>query len=79
MTLIQHAITRGGVNSLLDTLRSYLVRYRLARHLLLGAVVVLGRRPELELANRRRVTAVVAVLPCALIMFSCIRPGSQVR
>ena len=43
MTLIQHAITRGGVNSRLDTLRSYLVRYRLVLYLLSGAAVVFER------------------------------------
>jgi hypothetical protein len=42
VTLTQHAITRGGVNSLLNTLRSYLVRYRLALYLLSRSAVVLG-------------------------------------
>jgi hypothetical protein len=39
MTLIQHAIS--VVKSRLDTLRAYLVRYRLALYLVSGAVVVL--------------------------------------
>jgi hypothetical protein len=55
MTLIQHAITRGGVNSLLDTLRSYLSVSPGAVSAL-GISRCFGRRPELKLANRRRVT-----------------------
>jgi hypothetical protein len=79
MTLIQHAITRGGVNLLLDTLRSYLVRYRLALYLLSGATVVLGVVLNWNWLTVAGLLRVVATLPCTLIMFSCIRPGSQVR
>jgi hypothetical protein len=79
MTLIQHAITRSSVNSLLDTLRSYLVRYRLALYLLSGSAVVLGVVLNWNWLTVAGLLRVVATLPCALMMFSCIRPGSQVR
>jgi hypothetical protein len=79
MALIQHAIARTGVNSLLDTLRSYLVRYRLALYLLSGAAVVFGVVLNLNWLTAAGLLRVIAVLPCALMMFSCIRPGSQVR
>jgi hypothetical protein len=77
MALIQHAIARTGVNSLLDTLRSYLVRYRLALYLLSGAAVVLGVVLNWNWLTVAGLMRVVATLPCALMMFSCIRHGTR--
>jgi hypothetical protein len=77
MTLIQHAITRSGVTSLLDTLRGYLIRYRLALYLFSGAAVVLGVVLNWNWLAAAGLFRIVAVLPCALMMFSCIRHGTS--
>jgi len=70
----------GGKNSLGDTLKSlgevlsgYFVRYRLALYLLSVAAVVLGVAVSWNWLTAAALFRVVAVLPCALMMFSCVR------
>ncbi len=77
MTLIQHAITGSAVKSLLDTLRAYLVRYRLALYLLSGAAVALDVVLNWNWLAAAGLVRIVATLPCALMMFSCIRHGTR--
>jgi hypothetical protein len=77
MTLIQHVIAGSGVTSLFDALRGYLVRYRLALYLLSAAAVVLGVVLNWNWLAAAGLFRIVAVLPCALMMFSCIRHGTR--
>ena len=70
----------GGMNSLGDTLKStgealssYFVRYRLALYLLSVAAVVLGIAVSWDWLTAAALFRVVAVLPCALMMFRCVR------
>jgi hypothetical protein len=70
MTSIRHALAHNGVTSLLDSVRGYLVRYRLAFYLFSAAAVVLG-----IVLNWSWLT--LAVLPCALTMFSCVRYAAR--
>ena len=58
-----------------DTLRGYFVRYRLALYLSSAAAVALGVVLNWNWLTAAGLLRVVAVLPCALMMFSCIRPG----
>ena len=75
MTLIQHAIS--VVRSLLDTLRAYLVRYRLALYLVSGAAVVLEVVLNWNWLAAAGLVRIVAALPCALMMFRCVRQGPR--
>jgi hypothetical protein len=78
MALNVHDITvGGGTNSLLDTLRGYFVRYRLALYLFSGAAVALGVVLNWNWLTAIGLLRIVAVLPCALMMFRCIRPGTR--
>jgi len=78
MALRLHDITLGGgANSLLDTLRGYFVRYRLALYLFSGAAVALGVVLNWNWLTVAGLLRIVAVLPCALMMFSCIRHGTR--
>jgi cation transport ATPase len=78
MALIQYdATTERGGKSLLDTLRGYFVRYRLALYLLSGAAVALGVTLNWNWLTAAALFRVVAVLPCALMMFRCMRHGSR--
>ena len=78
-------ITLGdGKNSLADTLKSlgeasrgYLVRYRLAFYILSAAAVVLGVALSWNWLTAAALFRVVAVLPCALMMFRCVRHGTR--
>jgi hypothetical protein len=65
----------GGKISLLDTLRDYFVRYRLALYLLSAAAVALGVVLGLNWLTTAGLLRIVAVLPCALMMFRCVRHG----
>ena len=74
----------GGRNSPADTLKSlgealsgYFVRYRLALYLLSAAAVVLGVAVNWNGLTAAALFRVVAVLPCALMMFSCVRHGTR--
>jgi hypothetical protein len=77
MAMIQYDPTtdRGG-NSLRDTLRSYFVRYRLALYLFSGAAVALGVVLNWNWLTAAGLFRIMAVLPCALMMFRCIRRGT---
>jgi len=73
-----HDITVGGrTNSLLDTLRGYFVRYRLALYLFSAAAAVLGVVLNWNWLTAAGLLRVVAVLPCALMMFRCIHSGKR--
>jgi hypothetical protein len=78
MNLNLHDITvGGGTNSLLDTLRGCFVRYRLALYLFSGAAAVLGVVLNWNWLAAAGLLRIVAVLPCAFMMFRCIRPGTR--
>jgi len=78
VALIQYdATTDRGGNSLLDTLRGYFVRYRLALYLFSGAAVALGVVLNWNWLTAAGLLRVVAVLPCALMMFRCMRHGTR--
>ena len=63
----------GGRISLIDTLRGYFVRYRLALYLSSAAAVALGVVLNWNWLTAAGLLRVVAVLPCALMMFRCVR------
>jgi len=74
MALSLRDITVGGRwNSLLDTLRGYFVRYRLALYLSSAAAVALGVVLNWNWLTAAGLLRVVGVLPCALMMFRCVR------
>jgi hypothetical protein len=78
MALSLHDIALGGgKTSLLDTLRGYLVQYRLALYLLSGAAVALGFALNWNWLTAAGLLRIVAVLPCALMMFRCVRHGTR--
>ena len=86
MALSLRGITLGGgknslpetLNSLGDTLSGYFVRYRLALYLLSAAAVALGVVLSWNWLTAAALFRVVAVLPCALMMFKCTRHGTRV-
>jgi hypothetical protein len=67
----------GGKISLLDTLRDYFVRYRLALYLFSAAAVALGVVLNLNWLTAAGLLRIAAVLPCALMMFRCVRHGPR--
>jgi hypothetical protein len=77
-------VTLGdGRNSLRETLKSLgealsgcLVRYRPALYLLSVAAVALGIALNWNWLTAAALFCVVAVLPCALMMFRCVRHGT---
>jgi hypothetical protein len=75
MTSIPLADNR--VTSLLDGVRGYLIRYRLAFYLLSAAAVVLGIVLNWSWLTVAGLFRVLAVLPCALTMFSCVRYAAR--
>jgi hypothetical protein len=78
MALSFRNITVGGSRILLlDTLRGYFVRYRLALYLFSGAAVALGLVLNWNWLTAAGLVRVVAVLPCALMMFRCVRHGPR--
>jgi hypothetical protein len=78
MTSRLHDITLGrGRISLLDSLRGYFVRYRLALYLLSGAAVALAFVLNWNWLAAAGLLRVAAVLPCALMMFRCARHGPR--
>ena len=62
---------------LVDTFRGYFVRYRLALYLLSVAAVALGIALNWNWLTAAALFRVVAVLPCALMMFRCVRHGTR--
>ena len=85
MPSVLRGITLGiGRNSPGDTLKSlgealssYIARYRLALYLLSVAAVVLGVAVSWNWLTAAALFRVVAVLPCALTMFRCVRHGAR--
>jgi hypothetical protein len=78
VALSLRAITVGGSwNSLLGRLRGYFVRYRLALYLFSAAAVALGVVLNWNWLTAAGLLRVVAVLPCALMMFRCVRHGPR--
>ena len=85
MASILRGITLGiGRNPPGDTLKSlgevlsgYFVRYRLALYLLSVVAVVLGVAVSWNWLTAAALFRVVAVLPCALMMFRCVRHGAR--
>src|SRR5713101_6240074 len=78
MALVQYdATTDRGGNSLLDTLRGYVVRYRLSLYLLSVAAVAFGFALNWNWLTAAGLFRLVAVLPCALMMFRCVRRGTR--
>ena len=74
MALTLHDITvSAGNSSLLKTLSGYFVRYRLALYLFSGAAVAFGVVLNWNWLTAAGLIRVVAVLPCALMMFRCVR------
>ena len=67
----------GTLKSLGGALSSYLVRYRLALYLLSVAAVALGVALNWNWLTAAALFRVVAVLPCALMMFKCVRHGTR--
>ena len=65
------------VKSLGEALSSYFVRYRLALYLLSAAAAVLGVALSWNWLTAAAAFRVVAVLPCALMMFRCVRHGTR--
>ena len=65
------------VKSLGEALSSYFVRYRLALYLLSVAAVALGVALSWNWLTAAAAFRVVAVLPCALMMFRCVRHGTR--
>jgi hypothetical protein len=79
-----HDITVGGgknslreiLNSLGDTFSGYFIRYRMALYLLSVAAVALGAL-SWNWLTAAALFRVVVVLPCALMMFRCVRHGTR--
>jgi hypothetical protein len=67
----------GTVKSLGEALSGYFVRYRLALYLLSVAAVALGFALSWNWLTAAALFRVVAVLPCALMMFRCVRHGTR--
>jgi hypothetical protein len=78
MALIHYdaTIDRGG-KSLLDISKGYFVRYRSALYLFSVVAVALGVALNWNWLTAAALFRVVAVLPCALMMFSCMRHGTR--
>jgi len=78
MVLSHHdATTNSDGRPPRGTLRSYFVRYRLALYLVSAAAVALGVVLNWNWLTAAGLLRVVAVLPCALMMFRCIRHGTR--
>jgi hypothetical protein len=68
---------RETLNSLGDTLSGYIVRYRLALYVLSAAAAALGVALSWNWLTAAALFRVVAVLPCALMMFRCVGHGTR--
>jgi hypothetical protein len=67
----------GTLKSLGEALSGYFIRYRLVLYLLSVAAVVLGVAVSWNWLTAAALFRVVAVLPCALMMFRCVRHGAR--
>src|SRR5258708_27896511 len=85
MALSLRGITLGGgknslretLNSLGDTLSGYFVRYRLALYVLSAVAAAVGLALNWNWLTAARFFRVVAVLPWALMMFTCVGHGTH--
>ena len=78
MALIHYdATTDRSGKSLLDTLRGYFVRYRIALYLFSGAAVALGVALNWNWLTAAGLFPVLAFLPCMAMMFMCMRHGTH--
>ena len=80
MALAQYDETTVSRNLLRDTvnaLRGYFVRYRFALYLFSGAVVAAGFALHQNWLATAGLLRIVLVLPCALMMFRCVRHGTR--
>lgn len=78
MTTIDHnATTLGSGNRLRDTVTSYFTRYRLALCLFAGAGIVVGVALNWNWLAAAGLLPVLAFLPCMLMMFMCLKHGTQ--
>lgn len=68
---------RDTLNSLSHTVSGYFVRYRVALYLLSAAAVAFGFVVGWNWLTAAALFRVVAVLPCALMMFRCLRHGAR--
>jgi hypothetical protein len=78
MTLTDRNATSHQVgNRMRDTVTSYLTRYRLALYLFSGAGVVAGVALNWNWLAAAGLLPVLAFLPCMLMMFMCMKHGTQ--
>jgi len=68
---------RETVNALGEALSGYFARYRLALYLFSAAAVAVGLALNWNWLTAAGLFRVVAVLPCALMMFRCVRHGTR--
>ena len=78
MALSHHdATTNSDACPPRGTSRSYFVRYRLALYLFSGAVVASGVTLNWNWVKAAGLLPIVALLPCTLMMFMCMRHGRK--
>src|SRR3979490_173426 len=72
-SILREIAVGDGKYRLADTSSGYFVRYRLALYLLSAAAVAVGFALNWNWLTAAGLFRVVAVLPCALMMFRCVR------
>jgi hypothetical protein len=81
MALVQYDVTtdriRRSLRDTVNTLRGHFVRYRFALYLFSGAAVALGLALHWNWLASVGLLRIVLVLPCALMMFRCLRHGTR--
>jgi hypothetical protein len=81
MALVQYDTTtdRGGssLRDTVNTLRGHFGRYRFALYLFSGAAVALGFALHWNGLAAAGLLRILLVLPCALMMFRCVRHGPR--
>jgi hypothetical protein len=81
MALVQYDATTDKAGSFLrdtvNTLRGHFVRYRFALYLFSSAAVALGFALHWNWLAAAGLLRIVLVLPCALMMFRCLRHGTH--
>jgi len=81
MALVQYDATtdRAGrsLRDTVNTLRGHFVRYRFALYLFSGATVALGFALHWNWLASVGLLRIVLVLPCAVMMFRCLRHGTR--
>lgn len=76
-SILREIAVGDGKYRLADTSSGYFVRYRLALYLLSAAAVAVGFALNWNWLTAAGLFRVVAVLPCALMMFGCMRHGTR--